>query len=139
MLLINDLCKQAIENRKLILKSNGLQFRNFIELTEVCRIVDFFMCNDLKSENSGVFNVGSDYSKKVLDMAELIQDRCSTVLGFKPELYSNKFELRDSNILFKYSIDRLKTLGMRANEVEHINEIDSLLKFCQLSFGKDTL
>jgi len=139
MLLINDLCRQAVENKKLILRSSGLQFRNFIGLSEVCRVVNFFSGSDVESKHSGVFNVGSNYSKKVLDMAELIQNRCYIVLGFKPELLYEIYEPADSIVPLLYSIDRIKKLGLDANDAEHINEIDALLKFCQLSFSKSAL
>jgi hypothetical protein len=44
-----------------------------------------------------------------------------------------------SNISLKYSIDRIKKLGLGVNQAEDTAEIDALLEFCYLSFSKGTL
>ena len=43
MLLVNDLCKQIIEHKKMKLNTNGKQLRNFITITDVCRVVNLFI------------------------------------------------------------------------------------------------
>ncbi len=139
MLLINDLCKQAVESGNLSLRSNGLQLRNFIGLTEVCRIVDFFTSNDLKRENLGVFNIGSEHSKRVLDMTELIQNQCLTVLGYKPGLSYEISDTKSQNFSFKYSTERIRSLGLNINRESYVDEISELLKFCELSFKRSVL
>jgi UDP-glucose 4-epimerase len=42
-LLVNDLCKQAVVSRKLVVKSNGLQRRNFVTITDACNATSHLM------------------------------------------------------------------------------------------------
>lgn len=136
MLLINDLCKQAVMTNEMVLKSNGFVRRDFISLTQVCKIIEFIAVdyNDLR--NYSIYNVGSGKSQTVFSMAKLIQDRCHEVLGFKPNLTSlvsdSSINLKNSRLT--YSNDRLLGLGIKINKNQKIYEIDELLSFCQSNF-----
>ena len=134
MLLVNDLCRQSVEKRKLTLNSSGKQYRNFIGLTDVCRIVTHFVGENMPVQSS-IFNVGHGYSKTVLDMAKLIQLRCSEVLGFEPELsYAHDTTVGDCSPLI-YSVDRLISHGVDIKNQDETDEIDRLLQFCQAAFN----
>ena len=42
-LLVNDLCMQAVRDKKLVLRSSGIQQRDFITLQDVGRVVSHFL------------------------------------------------------------------------------------------------
>ena len=95
MLLANNLCKQAVQNHKLIVLNNSHIKRDFIPMTEICRIIEVFLAMTFKDIQPGIFNIGSGETKSIFAMAKLIQDRCVKVLGFKPELIQKQnFEPR---------------------------------------------
>jgi UDP-glucose 4-epimerase len=86
VLLVNDLCRQAVQSGKLVLRSSGLQQRDFISITEVVRVATTLSTRALDVQLHGVFNVGSGVSQSVLELAQMVQQRCKLVLGFEPEL-----------------------------------------------------
>lgn len=139
MLLINDLCRQAVRKKKLTLKSAGLQSRNFISIQEICNVMNLLVCNKPLSMNVGdvgPINVGGETSITVLEMAQLVQSRCQGVLGYTPELVVDHKTGPSSSLKLDFKIDRLLSLGFaHANDPKE--EIDNLLEYCQNAFSGD--
>jgi len=134
MLLVNDLCKQAVQTRKLLLQTNGLQQRDFIELTKVCRVVEYFAEGHGELAKSAIFNVGSGESQSVFAMAQIIQQRCVVVLGFEPFLYRVEGGLNEIHPVLDYRSANLALLGIQLTNSYHTVEIDKLLCFCKTAF-----
>lgn len=134
MLLVNDLCKQAVQTRKLVLQSSGLQQRDFVGMTEVCRVAEHLAVGHGASMQPGIFNVGAGVSQSVLAMAQLIQQRCAQVLGFDPALQRVQGRVDEQHPMLTYRADNLAALGINSNGLENPAEIDSLLRFCQSAF-----
>lgn len=72
-LFVNDLCLQSIRSGLITIKSNPLQQRNFIAITEVVRAVIHLI--GISSEKIGncIFNLGSNWNPSLLEMAEKIK------------------------------------------------------------------
>ncbi len=136
MLIVNDLCKQAVQTRKLVLKTNGLQQRDFIGMTEVCRVAEYLAVGNRSSKQIDIFNVGSGVSQSVFAMAQSIQQRCAQVLGFEPLLQHEQGEADEPHPNLFYRIDNLAELGIKSDFLENFAEIDRLLRFCQQTFCK---
>jgi UDP-glucose 4-epimerase len=134
-LLVNDLCKQAVETRKLVLHTSGLQQRDFISLTEVSYVAEKLVDSD-QFEQANVFNVGTGVSQSVLAMAKLIQQRCTDVLGFTPRLQHKQSGVDEQYPTLTYRTDNLNTLGISCKNQTSTVEIDKLLQFCQTSFNQ---
>ncbi len=134
MLLVNDLCKQAVETHKLVMQTSGLQQRDFISLTEVCQVTERIVIGHSELKQADVFNVGSGVSQSVKAMAQLIQQRCTTVLGFEPELQHKKGGVDEQHPTLTYSTNHLNSLGIGYKGLDNVAEIDRLLRFCQLTF-----
>lgn len=113
-LVANDLCRQAIYTKKIILSSTGLQKRDFIAAPCIADAVDILIN---KSPENGpwefpVFNLGSESTICILELAKLIQTLCQTHFGFSPELLYKKID-ENSPIPhdFIYSCQKIKSLG----------------------------
>jgi UDP-glucose 4-epimerase len=135
MLLVNELCKRAVQTRKLVLHTSGLQERDFISLTDVCQVTERLVTGGTELKQSHVFNVGVGESQSVLEMALLIQQRSNKILGFEPELLCKQIE---TNVLYPkliYRMDHLKSLGINTTSLDKVAEIDRLLQFCQSKFN----
>ena len=133
MLLVNDLCKQAVLTNKMILKSSGQQERDFIGINQICLAIEKIAIKTVDSKQSNLYNLGSGAAQSVISMAQLIQERCSVVLGFKPTI-SCKEEDTDINYSeekLDYRIDKITAAGVKFTNEEKVNEIDDLLRFCQ--------
>lgn len=136
MLLVNDLCKQAVQTRKLVLQTTGLQQRDFIGITEVCRVTEHLAVGNGASMQPSILNVGFGVSQSVLAMAQSIQQRCAQVLGFEPVLQHVQGEADEPPRMLSYRVDNLAALGIKSDFLENLAEIDSLLRFCQSTFTK---
>jgi UDP-glucose 4-epimerase len=132
-LLVNDLCKQAVQTRKLVLQSSGLQQRDFISMTEVCRVAEHLAVGHGASMQASILNVGAGVSQSVLEMAQLIQQRCVQILGFEPVLQRVQGEVDEQHKRLIYQVSRLAEINFNVCP-DNIKEIDQLLNFCELSF-----
>lgn len=135
MLLVNDLCRQAVQDMKMVLHSSGAQQRDFIAMTGVCRVVERLVVRDFDALRPGIFNLGSGMSQSVLGMALLIQRRCKLVLRFEPELQRPESVADERHDEFEYRTDRLAKIGVEIDD-DIITEVDNLLVFCNESFNR---
>lgn len=135
MLLVNDLCRQAAQSGKMVLRSSGLQQRDFISMSESCRIIGHMSSCDFNIQSPAIFNLGSGVSQTALGIAQFIQERCQLVLGFRPELEYPKARANENHEALEYQIGGLTKIGINVS-IDHSMEIDSLLVFCQASFGR---
>jgi UDP-glucose 4-epimerase len=131
MLLVNDLCRQAVETGRLVLNSSGVQCRDFIPMTSLCEILSNLITKDKHTIGDGVFNVGSGQSMSVWEMACLTQTRCETLLNQKISLSKSETPNKASN--FEYIINKLMDTGIYC-KVNHVAEIDKLICFCKKYF-----
>lgn len=131
MLLVNDICRQAVECGKIILNSSGMQQRDFITISEVCRVIEQLSFRHFDSVDlPTVLNLGSGVSMSVLEMAQLVQQRCKLILGFEPELHRLETVSDKKNEMLKYQLDGLRKMGVDIC-IDNSFEIDNLLAFCQ--------
>ncbi len=89
-LLVNDLCRQAVERSKLVLRTRGLDFRDFLPVSRACDLIGRLVFEYAGIFEQSVLNIGSGKSEQVKIMAEKVQERCVKVLGFKPRLMRPK-------------------------------------------------
>jgi len=134
-LLVNDLCLQAVTNRKLVLRSAGLQRRDFITLSDVARAIVHLDSKHQDRLGDGVFNVGGAWAPTVLEMATLVANRCEVILGFRPEIKRPKPEREEVSLPLDYRIDKLLGTGFKLTG-DREAEIDATLEMCRLHTGK---
>jgi UDP-glucose 4-epimerase len=135
-LLINDLCKQAVRFSEIKLNSNGTQQRDFITLTNVVNATLFFVEKNLP-KNDGLFNLGGNNSKSILEIAEIIKKRASICLQkeLTIEILDNN-NVTQANKELIFCSDKLKNIGF--SWVNNFNEeIDNLLIFCNTHFSNN--
>ena len=133
-IIANDLCRQAVVSKKLTLKSHGMQYRNFLPFTDTCLAIKHGLFLPPESIGDGIFNLGSQHTLKVLEMAELIAERCAKVLGFKPKLEVLGAKPESEPSKFVYDSTKLQNTGLELNTQLEV-EIDRLLRACKDWFG----
>lgn len=133
-LLVNDLCRQAVTERRLTLRSAGFQRRDFVTLQDVGRVFSHVL--DLSNEQvgDGIFNVGGAWAPRIIDMVEAIQARCTVVLGFTPDIIRPEPTASEVTLPLDFRIDKLLATGFEllGNNTE---EIDATLSLCRDAFG----
>ena len=138
MLIINNLCRQAVEKKKLILNSNKLIKRNFIPISEICSVIEFLSFGfnfKIRIGKNGPINVGGKNSNTLLEIAEIIQSRCKIILGYSPKIYFDKKNNEKTNN-FIFDLTKLRKIGYKSkSNSTTLEEIDSLLSFCANNFS----
>jgi UDP-glucose 4-epimerase len=134
VLLVNDLCRQAVAQKKLTLHSAGLQRRDFVTLSDVGRAVGHFIGLPWEHCGDGLFNLGGENPLRIIDLVEIIAQRCQVVLGFTPTIERPEPGILDISLPLEYRIDKLKSTGF-ALENDIIEEIDATLRVCREAWG----
>jgi UDP-glucose 4-epimerase len=129
MLLVNDLCRQAVTHRRMELRSAGLQRRDFITLTDACRAIAHLLRLTTDPSGPAVYNAGGEWSPTVLEMAGRIARCCREELGYSPELVRPAPGPAEQVAPLDYRISRLRTAGfVPSNRIDA--EIAATLAFC---------
>lgn len=131
-LFINNVCKQAVEKHAISLISNGLQKRNFIQMTDVCKIINLTIKKNNENFRNQIFNLGGEWTCSILNAAKLVSKRVSKNLNInKIEIITDK-KLEVFNE-FSFSTKKLKKLNMYFPN-QDMHELDSLIEYCQNNF-----
>ena len=130
MLVSNDLCRQVITKKIMTIKSNVFLERDFISISEVCKVVESTI-NNLSLKN-GVFNLSSGVSLTLMDLANLISKRATKILKYTPgiELVSKECVPPINHKSLYISNNKLKKYGVQINK-DISYEIDDLLINCK--------
>jgi len=133
-LLVNDLCRQAVQTRKLVLRSSGLQQRNFITLTDVARAVRHLLDLNQRDCGNGLFNLGGSNSLSIWDMVQKISQRCRLTLGYLPSIERPEPQPDEPADSLDYHSNKLQNTGfmLQGNFDE---EIDRTLLVCAQAWG----
>ena len=133
MLLVNDLCKQAVVENSLILYGDSATVRDFVTIVDFCSTIKFLI--EDKGASGNVINIGSGKARTIGEMAEKVQFICKNVLGFEPPIIYNK-ESSIKKITFDFRTDYLNNTGFEfANDFD--KEIKDLIIFCKENFTHD--
>jgi UDP-glucose 4-epimerase len=88
MLVANDLCRQGALTGRLTLRSSGVQWRDFVALTDVCAALTSAARSADPVLPPGTYNLGSGRPTPVRALAAMIQDAFERETGSRPELHA---------------------------------------------------
>lgn len=129
-LLVNDLCRQAIEKKKLVLLSNGCQYRDFVCLNDVENAIQQIVAQT----PTGIYDLGSGKAVRVIDVAEQIASVYEELFSEKINIELPKESIPSEEPLLYYSVEKIKAAGISiANNVK--KEIKDMLLFCKQHFN----
>ena len=131
-LVFNDLCKQVATTDKIVLKSSGKQYRDFISLHDVARAVYYFLFVIPDRWGDGLYNLGGNCSMSILGVAQRIA-KVYRLKYKKPIIeIKTKSGRNDSNILrpIKYSIEKLLKTGFILKSKMDL-EIEKTIDLCK--------
>lgn len=134
-LVINDLCRQAVTTRQMVLHSPGLQRRDFITITDACRAIGHLLCLPADRLADGVFNVGGAWSPTILEVSLSLREHACKILGAQIPLTTQAAEgIGEDAPPLSYRIDKLLNTGFVLTG-ERLAEINHLLACCVSFFG----
>ena len=83
-LLVNDLACGAAASERLVLRTAGLQWRDFVAVADICRVAA--TACDPSVIPAGTYNLGSGTPRTVRTMADLVADAYEAQTGRRPPL-----------------------------------------------------
>lgn len=110
-LVINDLCRMAYKQRKIILHSDGTPMRDFIHGNDVVEAIHRIIeaPENMKSE---IFNICSGETLTILELAQLIQEIYNSRYMEKIEIEYKRGKNNDSKVLDRYRLDNSKLCSL---------------------------
>jgi len=129
-LVANDLCRQAATTGSLRLRTHGLQWRDFVAMADVCRILAAAMPGDRAHPciPPGTYNLGSGEPMTVRQLAGLVQDACEGATGHRPPLVAPA-PPAEALPAYSVSVGRLARLGLGARTTVR-SAVEETLAFC---------
>lgn len=136
MLLVNDLCRQAVTTGRMVLKSHGLQLRNFVSMARVEDLVFRVLADKERGASFEVINLVG-ISKSVLETAREIRAIAAGVLSRDIELLvpeaspAEREEARGEELIFETRFEA----GPSEAGGEFTRAVEETLRFCMNHFG----
>jgi len=114
-LVINDLCKTALEKNKIKLKSDGSPQRDFIHLLDICQAIKILIDSD--NEDHNLFNIASGRTYSILELAHHVSSTYykkynKNIPVILPDgTISNKASIKSEKNKFQIDINKISELG----------------------------
>jgi UDP-glucose 4-epimerase len=121
-----DLCREAARRGTLTLRTPGLQWRDFVDLGGVCRVL--VGCAGPNAPAPGTYNLGSGRPTTVRALAELIRQRFEVRTGRAPELVAPAAD-GPAPAPYVVDVERLAAAGWRV-DAPLTEPLDELIEFC---------
>ncbi len=128
-LVVFNVCKQAIENKKIILKSKGEGYKDFIPISAVTNVIKSII-SDTEYRKSDIFNVSSSKSIQVIDFIKLIKDKISKKLSTRIPIETGNLEEGKEHNVFTVDNSKITNEGWLNSYIDHEKEMDDLVEFC---------
>lgn len=134
MLIVNDLCRQAVESMELKLQSSGLQQRNFISINDVVRVVESIAYAHDGGDTGEIYNLGGDKSISVIEIAKLVAARYKKESRILLEVKMSKEDLGSDESELDYQVGKVISAGYLKSITPIEHDIDEVLYFCRKTF-----
>jgi UDP-glucose 4-epimerase len=125
-LLVNDLCREAATVGTLTLRSAGDQWRDFVPLSDVVRIIA--TATDRDALKAGTYNVGAGSAVTVRAMAVLVQEAFTRLTGTTPTLIAPDPSGPPPRP-YRVDVSNLAAQGLRADG-DIVGAVDETAAFC---------
>lgn len=122
----NDLCRQAVTQGRLTLRSDGAAWRSLVAIADVLAALRLLLAADWSPLSPPLLNLGGE-ALRIADFARLVAARAGARLGRQVEIAFGPAE--GPAVAFDYRSDRLAALGWRA-ATPLAAAIDETLAFC---------
>ena len=113
-LVVNDLCKSAFQNGRLIINSSGHDYRNFIALEDVVQAVHHLLELNNEKEIHNIYNLGSSNTVRIIDIARRIQKELKASFDYECPIETNRLATETYKVdPFIFSIKKIMDTGFK--------------------------
>ena len=131
MLVVNDLCKQVILDKKMKLRSTETVRRDYLPISTVTNAIYYALQGNMMAQ--GIYNLSSGRTMTLRELTNLIADRAENLLGFRPDVEFEKNAIEESADQLEISNSKLISSGFK-EKTNISDEIDQLLLNCNSWF-----
>lgn len=135
VLVVNDLCRQAIECGKLTLKSSGKQQRNFIPIKDIGIAVNHLLSIPKTATLDGLFNLGGRENLSVMEIAEMVASEGKKILGIEIPIICGAPDANQNFVPLDYRSEKIRQTGLNLTGTVREAVAETLL-FCREHFQK---
>lgn len=129
-IIVNEMCRQVAMDRRIIIRSAGHAWRNFVPVPDVVRALGVSAV-DLPA---GTYNLGSPQSMTLRQLADRVAEVCHATLGFSPSVSTGTTVRGESYPAWTYDIQKLAVGGF-APSASFDEEVERTLRMAQQAFG----
>jgi UDP-glucose 4-epimerase len=123
----NDLSRQAAVEHRMVLRSSGGQYRDFVDLGDTCRIIAIAADPD-GPVRPGTYNLGSGVATTVRALAETVQSSVERETGTRPPIEAPPPEGAPP-APYTVDVQRLAACGLGAATPLR-SSVDETVRFC---------
>lgn len=125
-LILNDLSRMAFEDKKIVLKSNGLASRDFIWMGDVCNVI--YQLVSKKAPND-TFNLSSGTTYSLLAIANAVQQAYATTFDKILPIEVNTEDTSKPQAPVLINSDKIKKLVSFNGESHFVEEAKNIFNF----------
>lgn len=127
----NDLCRQAIVEKRVALRSSGMQWRDFILMSDFASAIRHTLALSQSALGDGLFNLGGQLPLRMVDVAEIVARRATALLGQTIAVERQAPMPGEFYPPIDFVIDRFVTTGFSPSKRDALDaEIDATLALC---------
>ena len=131
-LVVMNICKQAIENGEIKLKSSGQTYKDFVPISTIAKVVNAIAIDE-NLDSTEIFNVSSGKSLKIIDFIMEVNEKLEFKLSKKIKISLNNSD--NALPALNFTIDNSKIKNRQyIDKLDHDEEIDKLIDFCINNF-----
>ena len=129
MLVANDLCRQAVREKRIKLNGDGSGVRDFVCMSDVLRVLAHVARLPAVELGVRLFNVGAGSSISIFALAQRIVDRTEKIFLYRPPVVTGQFTGVSVEPL-NYLSQRISATGFQYQGNLNL-ELDNTLRFCR--------
>lgn len=125
-LILNDLSRSAVQNKEIVLKSNGLAPRDFIWMGDVCEIFEKLILSEAKNE---IYNLAGERTYTMLEIANYVKQAYWEVYGEEIPVKVNTGDLTTYPEKLEVSAQKLKQRVAYDAQPHFVEEAKKIFKW----------
>lgn len=104
----NEMCRQAVVERRITIRSSGRAWRNFVPMSDIIRALDAAT----GVLPAGRYHLGSRESMPLVGLAERVARVCAETFGFRPAVTTGPETAGDQPAPLDFCVDKLAAAGV---------------------------
>lgn len=133
-LLLNNLCRQIVLEGAITLRSTGMERRDFVPITDVCRVIAHLLDLPFERYEKRLFNIGGGWSPTVYEAALLLAERFESMQGERAVIHRKMPSATETTGDLSYTTEKICSTGF-SFDTSKVKELDELITFCSATFG----